>query len=61
MADRAQEDLEAIKRLLILLLLKLGATSDEIGLALDMHAGAVRKLIPTTKIKKLDFGKFSQG
>ena len=30
MTDHSQEDLESIKRLLILLLLKLGATSDEI-------------------------------
>ena len=53
MADHSK-DLEAIKRLLIVLLLKLGATSDEIGLALDMHAGAVRKMISVTKIKKID-------
>jgi hypothetical protein len=55
MPDSAQEDRQAIKRLLIVLLLKLGATSDEIGLALNMHAGAVRKMISTTKVKKIDF------
>lgn len=61
MADPEQDDREAIKRLLILLLLKVGATSNEIGLALDMHAGAVRKIIPAAKIKKIDFGKVIKG
>jgi hypothetical protein len=60
MANRDQEDRESIKRLLIILLLKLGATSEEIGIALNMHAGAVRKMIPMTKVKKIDFGTDSK-
>ncbi|MBI4258805.1 MAG: hypothetical protein HY619_07605 [Thaumarchaeota archaeon] len=59
MKDHSQEDLEAIKRLLVVLLLKLGATSEEIGLALHMHPGAVRKMIPTTKVKKIEMATTS--
>ncbi len=44
-------DLEHIKRLLILLLIKLGATSDEIGLALKTDSSTVRRLLPMKKIK----------
>jgi hypothetical protein len=45
--------LDDIKRLLVVLLLKLGATSEEIGLALNMHPGAIRKMIPAQKIKRI--------
>ncbi len=51
----SSEELESIKRLILLLLIKLGATSDEIGAALNMHPGSVRKLMPGRKIKKFDF------
>lgn len=42
-----------VKRLLILLLLKLGSTSDEIGAALGVDASVVRRMVPSTKIRKL--------
>jgi hypothetical protein len=45
--------LEDIKRLFMLLLYKLDATSEEIALALQLHPGATRKLMPNSKIKKL--------
>jgi hypothetical protein len=45
---------EEIKRLLILLLMKLGATSEEIGLALQVDASAVRRVMPGRKIKKIN-------
>jgi len=48
---------EDIKRLLILLLMKLGATSDEIGLALQVDSSAVRRMMPGTKVKKIVGGK----
>jgi hypothetical protein len=48
-------ELESIKQLLRLLLVKLGATSEEIGAALHMHPGSARKLLPGRKIKKFDF------
>ena len=54
MADHtAQQELEAVKRLLILLLVKLGATSEEIGSALGVHHSRVRQLVPTSRVKKI--------
>jgi hypothetical protein len=46
-------DLEYIKRLLILLLVKLGATSEEIGLAIKADPSTVRRLLPMKKIKPI--------
>jgi len=48
------DDLESIKRLLILLLLKLGATSQEIGDALDVDSSAIRKMMSVRNIKKVE-------
>lgn len=45
--------LDDIKRLLIVLLVKLGSTSDEIAHALDVDASAIRKMIPVSKIKPI--------
>lgn len=50
---QALEPLEAIKRLLILTLMKQGADSKEIGLALDIDSSVIRRMIPANKIKKL--------
>lgn len=47
------EQLTDIKRLLVLLLLKLGATSEEIGLALQVDSSLVRKMIPARQVKKI--------
>jgi predicted transcriptional regulator len=49
-ANDVQED---VKRLLILLLLKLGSTSDEIGSALNVDSSVIRKMMPLRKVKKL--------
>jgi len=46
------EELQSIKKLLMALLVKLGATSEEIGDILRMHPGAVRKVIPVKRIRK---------
>lgn len=54
MENHSTEDLQAIKRLLVVLVLKVGAASDEIGVALNMHPGAVRKMIPVSKVKKIE-------
>jgi len=48
-----QEQLEDLKRLVMVLLIKLGATSDEIAIALDVDSSLVRKMIPVRKIKKI--------
>ncbi len=52
MATQAS-DHETTRRLLILLLVKLGATSEEIGLALGVTASAIRKMFPISKIQPL--------
>jgi len=53
MSDQAPKEIEEIKRLLVLLLLKLGATSDEIGTALGVDSSVVRRMIPARQIKKI--------
>ena len=46
------EPLEAIKRLLILDLLKKGATSQEIGDLIELDSSVIRHMIAIRKIKK---------
>lgn len=50
--DPVLDKLEAIKKLLILYLLKSGATSEEIGQAIDVDSSTVRKMFSIKKIKK---------
>lgn len=49
------DELRGIKRLFVLLHLKLGATSGEIGTALGVDSSVVRRMIPTKAVKKLEF------
>jgi hypothetical protein len=51
--ENGVQDLEALKRLMVLLLLKLGSNSEEIGTALGVDASVVRRMVPSAKIKKL--------
>jgi hypothetical protein len=53
MTDAAIQELDAIKRLIILLLVKLGSDSKEIAGALGLDGSAVRRLFPTRDVKKL--------
>jgi hypothetical protein len=53
MPPTADKQLEDIRRLLVLLLMKLGSPSEEIALALNVDSSAVRKLIPGRKVKKI--------
>jgi hypothetical protein len=46
------KELKAIKKLLMLDLIKSGATSEELDLATGMGAANVRRMLPTAKIKK---------
>ena len=55
MTDRTVAEIEAVKRLLILLLLKIGSTSEEIGTALGVHHSRVRQIVPSGKVKKIQF------
>ena len=49
----ANEPLDDIKRLLVLLLLKLGSTSEEVGLALGVDSSVIRKMLPVRQVKKI--------
>lgn len=51
MAD--EKHLEDIKRLLVLLLVKLDSTSEEIATALQVDSSAVRRMIPFRRIKRI--------
>ena len=56
MADRdlgGDEALRDIRRLLMVLLIKLGATSEELGAALGMDSSTIRKTLPMRKIKAI--------
>lgn len=48
------EELKAIKKLLMLELIKSGATSQELEMATGMDAGGIRKIFPIRKIKKYE-------
>ncbi len=45
------KELIAIKRLLVLLLLKLGTSQEELGLGLQLDVSNVSRLIPARKVK----------
>jgi transcriptional regulator len=47
-----EKELDAIKRLLMLVLIKRGATQEELALALKMDRADVSRMMPTSKIKK---------
>jgi hypothetical protein len=47
------KELESIKNLLILLLIKSGATSEEIGRAIGVDSSVIRRMFPMRKTKKV--------
>ena len=51
--EKEPKEDEAVKRLLILLLYKLGSSSDEIGNALGVDSSAVRRLFPNKNIRRI--------
>jgi len=53
MPEKMLREVRDIKSLLIALLLKLGASSDEIGAALRVHHSRIRQIVPARKIKKI--------
>lgn len=57
MASAELKELENIKRLLIALLLKLGASSEELGTALGVDSSGIRRMFPVRKIKKVELSK----
>jgi len=55
--DKIVRELDSIKKLLLLLLVKLGADSDEIAMALGVDSSGVRKMISMRKVEKLRLGE----
>jgi hypothetical protein len=55
MGDKEHNNVQDIKLLLILLLMKLGSSSEEIGAALGVDSSAIRKLLRARKVRKLAF------
>jgi DNA-directed RNA polymerase specialized sigma24 family protein len=53
MAEKEAKELEALKRLMILLLYKLGSSSDEIAAALEVAPSAIRTLVPSRGVKRI--------
>jgi DNA-binding MarR family transcriptional regulator len=50
-SDPTLKELDAIKRLLILFLLKAGTSQSEIALALNMNQGDLSRMLPARKFK----------
>lgn len=49
-----QAELDSIKRLLTLLLLKAGTPQEEIAMALDVAPSVVSRMIPARKVKNFE-------
>jgi ATP/maltotriose-dependent transcriptional regulator MalT len=50
--EQMLKELQSIKKLLILLLIKSGATSEEIGQALSVDSSTIRKTFPMKRMKR---------
>jgi transcriptional regulator len=55
--DPTLRELDAIKRLLILMLIKAGASQGEIAMALHTDQANVSRMFPARKIKRFEDGK----
>jgi hypothetical protein len=54
--DPIERELESIRRLLVLLLLKAGTPQSELALALKMDRGDVSRMVPARKVKQFTSG-----
>jgi len=52
MDQEGLKELQDLKRLVMVLLLKIGATPDDLGYALNVHPSRISQLLPVRKIKK---------
>ena len=50
--DLIEKELDSIKKLLVLLLLKAGATQDEVGAALGIDRSTISRWFPGIRIQK---------
>ena len=55
MTDQTDQELHEIKRLLMLLLIKLGTETNEIATVLGKDKAAVSRMVPKRKIKRISF------
>ena len=46
------KELHDVKRLIMVLLLKIGASPNELGYALGVHPSRISQMLPVSKIKK---------
>jgi len=53
MGEEIAEELDAIKRLLVLLLMKLGTETTEIATAIGRGKATISRMVPKQKIKPL--------
>jgi predicted transcriptional regulator len=53
--DQLITELTAIKRLMALLLLKAGASQEEVSMALQLDRSQVSRMLPTRKVKNFNF------
>jgi len=56
-SEQIEEELDAIKRLLVLLLMKLGTETTEIATALGKGKATISRMVPKQKIKPLSMKK----
>ena len=60
-SDPVERELVAIRRLLVLLLLKTGTQQSELALALQMDQGDVSRMIPARKVKRFEWPTEGRG
>ncbi len=53
MTQSTEKQLDDLKRLMILLLMKLGSPSEEIATALQVDSSVIRRMLPGRKIKRI--------
>lgn len=53
--DPIIKELDSVKRLLALFLLKLGSSQGEVGMALDVDQSVVSRMFPSGQVKKFKF------
>lgn len=61
MADKESEELENIRRLLMLLLFKIGATGEEVAAALNVTPGRVSQMMPARRIEPAEINCLAVG
>lgn len=53
MEENSLKELQDLKKLIMVLLIKIGASPEELGFALDVHPSRISQLLPVRKIKRI--------